>query len=66
MIYPVLIGYDTGGEPTWEWKCDCETCLTTAGQCQHVMAANFDEDKKKPQDTAIYASLRRWDDIHEL
>ena len=71
MIYLVLVGYDTGGEPIWEWHCDCEVCLTTSGQCQEVMAANFQEvyrgvkriinlfKKDKPQDTALYASLRR-------
>lgn len=58
MIYPVLVGYDKDKEPIWRWHCDCEICLTTSKQCQEVMAANFIE-KDKPQDTAIYASLRR-------
>lgn len=58
MIYPVLIGYDTGREPIWEWKCDCEICLTTSGQCREVMAANKTEENK-PEDLALYASLRR-------
>ena len=59
MIYKVFLGYDTGGNPMYyEWKCDCEQCRTTSGQCMKVMAANFKE-KNKPQDTALYASLRR-------
>ena len=59
MIYKIFIGYDTAENPMYKWHCDCEKCLTTSGQCQTVMAANFNEDKKKPQDTALYASLRR-------
>ena len=58
MIYLVLVGYDTGGEPIWKWKCDCKTCLTSAGSCQSVIDAN-EKEKNKPQDTAIYAALRR-------
>ena len=59
MIYRVFIGYDTGGEPIYyKWKCDCEKCLTTTGQCKEVIKANLKEEKK-PQDTALYASLRR-------
>ena len=59
MIYRVKLGYDTGGNPMYyKWKCDCEQCLTTSGQCQEVMAANIKE-KNKPRDTALYASLRR-------
>ena len=60
MIYRVFTGFDTSGKPVYyKWHCDCEKCLTTTGECQNVMAANFDKDKKKPQDTALYASLRR-------
>ena len=71
MIYRVFKGYDTGEEPIWEWHCDCEKCLTTVAQCSEVKQANFNEiyrgvkriinlfGKKKPQDTALYASLRR-------
>jgi len=58
MIYRVFTGYNTGGEPIWIWKCDCEICLTTGGQCQAVIEAN-EEEKSKPQHTALYASLRR-------
>jgi len=58
MIYPVLVGYDTSNEPIWTWKCDCKICLTTSGQCQNVIDAN-EKEKNKPQDTALYASLRR-------
>ncbi len=43
MIYRVFTGYDTSGEPIWEWHCDCEICLTMDKQCQEVMAANFVE-----------------------
>ena len=59
MIYLVLVGYDASGEPIWKWKCDCEICLTKSGRCQAVTKANLGEDKEKPQDTALYASLRR-------
>lgn len=58
MIYRVFAGYNTGGESIWKWHCDCETCRTTAGECRKLMLAKFDE-AKKPQDTALYASLRR-------
>jgi len=58
MIYPILVGYDTGGELILKWKCDCKTCLTTASSCQNVIDAN-EAEKSKPQDAAIYASLRR-------
>ena len=58
MIYPVLVGYDKDKEPIWKWECDCEICLTKSGQCREVIAANKTE-KDKPQDTALYASLRR-------
>ena len=58
MIYPVLVGYDMGGEPIWKWECDCEKCLTSTTPCQAVTKANEGE-KEKPQDTALYASLRR-------
>ena len=59
MIYPILIGYDTGGVPIYKWNCDCEKCLTSTSLCQTAINANYKEDKEKPQDTAIYASLRR-------
>jgi len=71
MIYRVWIGYDTAGEPIWEWRCNCEKCLTSTSPCYEVLDANFKEMKKglnkimglfrknKPQDTALYASLRR-------
>ena len=59
MIYRILIGYDTGGVPIYKWNCDCEECLTTVGECRKIRLANYDEDKEKPQDTALYASLRR-------
>lgn len=68
MIYPVLVGYDNGNKPIWRWKCDCEICLTSITSCQAVMKANMKEvadkiierfGKDKPQDTAIYAGLRR-------
>jgi len=58
MIYCVLIGYDTAGRPIWVWKCDCEECLTSTAPCQAVIKAN-EREKEKPQDTALYASLRR-------
>ena len=58
MIYPVLVGYDTGGEPIWKWECDCEKCLASTAPCQAVGKAN-EKEKNKPQDTALYASLRR-------
>ena len=50
MIYRVLIGYDTGGVPIYKWNCDCEICLTTAGECRKVRMAgmaNTDEDKEE-------------------
>ena len=59
MIYRVLIGYDTGGVPIYKWNCDCEQCLTSISPCQSAINANINEDKEKPQDTALYASLRR-------
>lgn len=59
MIYRIFTGYDTGGEPMYKWNCDCEKCLISASPCQNAIEANFDEDKEKLQDTALYASLRR-------
>ena len=60
MIYRVFMGYDTGGEPIYyKWHCDCEKCLTSTNPHQAAINANIDEDKEKPQDTALYASLRR-------
>ena len=60
MIYRVIIGFDTSGKPIYyKWHCNCDKCLTTGGQCSEVAQANFDEDKEKPQDTVLYASLRR-------
>ena len=58
MIYKVFIGFNTAEEPMYKWHCDCKKCVATGGQCQEVMAANFKE-KMKPQNTALYASLRR-------
>jgi len=58
MIYLVLVGYDTAGNPIWKWKCDCKICLTSASPCQNVKDAN-EKEKKPPRDTALYASLRR-------
>ena len=58
MIYPILTGYDKDKEPIWRWECDCEICLTSPNPCQTVIDANKAE-KDKPQDTALYASLRR-------
>ena len=68
MIYPILVGYNQANKPIWIWKCDCEKCLTTNTPCQAVTKANMKEaidtiiemsGKDKPQDTAIYAGLRR-------
>ena len=68
MIYLVLAGYNQANKPIWIWKCDCEQCLTTNTSCRAVTRANMKEaidgiietfGKDKPQDTAIYAGLRR-------
>jgi len=58
MIYRVFKGYDTGGEPIYEWGCDCEECRTTSSLCMAVIEMK-EEEKNKPRNTAIYAGLRR-------
>jgi len=37
MIYKVFVEYATGGEPMYEWKCDCEEHQTSATLCRHII-----------------------------
>ncbi len=33
MLYRRFNGWDTGGNPMWEWACCCETCRTRTAPC---------------------------------